>query len=75
MRKTLMATIVGGAALLGLGATAAPLAGPVPMLAPPQVQAVDWHDWHHRGWRHRHEAWRRWHRGHDRGRYYGYRGY
>ena len=77
LNKTLMAVIVGGGALLGVGATAAPLTAPIPTLAPAQVQAVDWHDWHHyRGWwRHDHEARHRWHRWHDYGRYYGYRGY
>ena len=67
--KMLVAMVVSGAALLGVVAKAGPLAGPpagpIPTLASPQVQAVDWGYWHHPGWWHRHEAWRDWHR-HER---------
>lgn len=58
MRKILMAMVVSGAALLGVGAHAAE---PIPALTVPHVQAVDWDGWHHDGWRRR-EEWRRWHR-------------
>ncbi len=84
MRKILAGVIVGGVALLGVGAKAAPL--PLlpqpPVLAAPHVQAVDWDGWRGREWR-RHEAWERerrreewerWHRWHDareRALYYG----
>ncbi len=77
--KFLMAVVVSGAALLGAGAMAAPLSGPLvtptPAPASPQVQLVDWGYWHHPHWWHRHEArrdwhrherWARWHYWHDR---------
>ncbi len=77
--KILMAVVVSGAALLGAGAQAAPLAGPLlrpsPTLASPEVQLAAWGYWHHPHWWHRNEAWRDWHRherwarwhyGHDR---------
>lgn len=84
MRKTLMILALGATTLLGVGAKAAPLAGPIPTFAAPQVQTVEWGDWRyrewrrHRAWEHarRHEAWERWHRHEARERahsYYGYR--
>lgn len=83
MRKIMMAMVVSGAALVGAGAKAAPMAGPVPLLAAPHVQTVEWggwggreHEWREREWRERerrHEAWERhrWHEGRERARYYG----
>lgn len=74
MHKALM-LLTAASALLAVGAKAAPLAQPLPPLAAPHVQAVDWGggEWRHREWRRhdewerwrQHEAWERWHRWHE----------
>lgn len=79
MRKMLMAMVVGGVAVLGVGAKAAE---PIPAPATPQVQVVDWDGWHHQdGWRRhearehwrQHEHWARWHHWREgREGYYGW---
>lgn len=56
MRKMMMAMAVGGAALLGVGAKAAPLSAQIPVLAAPHVQPVEWGYW--RGGEGREHGWR-----------------
>ena len=60
--KLLVAAMVGGASLLGLGAhTVAPIGHILTAFTPP-ARGVSWFPWH--GWHH-------WHHRHDWDRYYG----